>query len=777
MTTSTTGTAHTPTTDDAHNGTGADTGADTGTVAAAAPGTVTPTSTIDFRIVTANIQSFPADAMTDAQALEDLRENAEVADIVLLQEIAPRYKPLVAQAFPAAEWEVFFGADDNSEPVAFRTDLFTALDKKATVLHPSVAKMHFRRHITHLHLRHRASGIAFHVTNLHMVAGAFSQPPHANRELRVREWNTGIAKHLNQVFSFAAAGEPVIGGGDYNRRLGLHPALGAEVDERPVKYAVDQKSIDLLWCVDGDTLRWNLLERQVFPGREGKRPQRHSDHAARLAHVQLCGLGVEPAAGVPFLTIARIPQQQGPDGVVRPVKKTAKKAPKRPPVAKKLKPPKPTVLHEAWPPPFEKTTFGDTNKKVVDWKTRAALEEAERRLGYTLTIYQGSYNTTVKASAKTHWGGGVVDLAPWDHENKVRVLREIGFAAWYRPKSRSWDPHIHAVMIGHEKLHPQAADQVTQYRNGTDGLVGHAKDPTPRPDPIPVFHYPPAERLAPLDPDAARDGAQPKRAQGKGAPAPGPRATTGSPFPPRRTLDGVDTSHHQSGKLDLRRAQLAGLRFWYVKTTDGETTVDPTYKKRVREARRAGVPVGSYHFARPDGGDAEKEAVHFLASSEIRLGDMVPMLDLEGHVVLQRDQLTRWVGVWVGTVQRALASKGLAATPIIYTSMDLDDSFGCKLWVARYSNDFREPRIPAPWTRAAIWQHSDGTTGPITDVPGFGHVDVDALHPDLPLNALRVKRITAAGSGNDVDALRNNLLMARKRIDAALAALPERKQR
>ena len=41
--------------------------------------------------------------------------------------------------------------------------------------------------------------------------------------------------------------------------------------------------------------------------------------------------------------------------------------------------------------------------------------------------------------------------------------------------------------------------------------------------------------------------------------------------------------------------------------------------------------------------------------------------------------------------------------------------------------------------RAAIWQHSDGKFGPIKDVPGFGHVDVNALHPEVPLSALRLR--------------------------------------
>ena len=251
----------------------------------------------EFRVMTANIQSFPPDALTLDEALEDLRDNAAVADIVLLQEIAPQYRPLVAKAFPETDWEVFFGAPDNSEPIAYRRDRFVELDAKATVLHPPVAKVHFRRHITHLHLRDKPSGITFHVTNLHMVAGAFAKPPHANRALRVREWHAGIGKHRTLVDALASTGEPVIGGGDYNRRLTADPGVGLEIDEKPVKYAVDGKSIDLLWCLDGDSLHWNLLERKVFPGSKGKRPERHSDHAARLARVQLTDEG---RTGVPF---------------------------------------------------------------------------------------------------------------------------------------------------------------------------------------------------------------------------------------------------------------------------------------------------------------------------------------------------------------------------------------------------------------------------------------------------------------------------------------------
>lgn len=450
----------------------------------------------------------------------------------------------------------------------------------------------------------------------------------------------------------------------------------------------------------------------------------------------------------------------------------------------------------SWPEdPFELTEYGDVRPKTVDWKTRAALVEAERLLGYRLTIVQGSYNAGgVSASAGTHDQGGVIDLLAFDWRRKVKALRKVGFAAWFRPRLPGhWEEHIHAVLVDHGKLADVAKRQVIAYRDGRDGLKSNDKDPFWRPDPIPVFHYPPAP-VAPA--------AEPKL-------DPNPVEPLGKPFPTLRSMDGVDTSHHQAGRIDVKAAQAAGVRWWYAKATEGTTFIDPSYRKRMREARAAGIPVGAYHFARPDGGDAAAEARFFLEHADIRVGDMRPMLDLEKMEDLSLDELTAWTGTWVTTVKRALAANGLAAKPIIYTRFNLTDGFGCMLWVARYSNDFQEPVIPRPWARAAIWQHSNGKIGPVKNVPGFGAVDVSAMHPEVPLSALRIRPVgkpaPAPGSGpvtgptpdptpaptagptpeatpvpaaltgepQDLAAARAQLLAAAQSIRAALAALPE----
>ena len=126
-----------------------------------------------------------------------------------------------------------------------------------------------------------------------------------------------------------------------------------------------------------------------------------------------------------------------------------------------------------------------------DARTKAAVQAVEARLGSTLTIYQGSYNTTVGASAGTHDGGGAVDVWGPDPDRIVRVMRNVGWAAWWRtPAQGPWTAHIHAILIGHDTASPLAKAQVVSYDAGGTGLASGGPDPDPyRPDPAVTFHY------------------------------------------------------------------------------------------------------------------------------------------------------------------------------------------------------------------------------------------------------------------------------------------------
>jgi peptidoglycan hydrolase-like protein with peptidoglycan-binding domain len=123
--------------------------------------------------------------------------------------------------------------------------------------------------------------------------------------------------------------------------------------------------------------------------------------------------------------------------------------------------------------------------KTVNTRTRAMLQEAQRRAGRALTLSQGSYHPGVGSSAGTHDGGGVVDVSisgmtSSTRTNVVRQLREVGFAAWYRTAIPGvWGPHIHAVAISDPDLASQAQAQVGDYYLGRDGLARHGPDTGP----------------------------------------------------------------------------------------------------------------------------------------------------------------------------------------------------------------------------------------------------------------------------------------------------------
>ncbi|MEU7798739.1 peptidoglycan-binding protein [Micromonospora arborensis] len=130
---------------------------------------------------------------------------------------------------------------------------------------------------------------------------------------------------------------------------------------------------------------------------------------------------------------------------------------------------------------------------VVDARTQAMLAEAQRLLGFTLVLEQGSYNPGGDpTSAGTHDGGGVVDIAVTGmtaakRTAVARALRQVGFAAWVRnPNQGDWPWHIHATAISDTDLSSQAQHQVGDYYLGMNGLANQGPDDGPQ---VPIMTW------------------------------------------------------------------------------------------------------------------------------------------------------------------------------------------------------------------------------------------------------------------------------------------------
>jgi lysozyme len=192
-----------------------------------------------------------------------------------------------------------------------------------------------------------------------------------------------------------------------------------------------------------------------------------------------------------------------------------------------------------------------------------------------------------------------------------------------------------------------------------------------------------------------------------------PVATDGGGDAPRGTTKGIDISNHQAS-VDWQSAKSDGVKVAYLKASEGKDFEDDTYESKRDGAAKAGVVTGAYDFARPGSStsdvreDARREAEHFLAASNVKQGDLAPVLDLEDAGSLTPDELALWTETWVDTV-----AQKTGARPMIYTSpgfwdahVNDDGSIAEKtdLWVAHWGVD--SPDVPGKWDTWSVWQKS-----------------------------------------------------------------------
>ncbi len=152
-----------------------------------------------------------------------------------------------------------------------------------------------------------------------------------------------------------------------------------------------------------------------------------------------------------------------------------------PPLAKKYsfsvdfsEPPAPPAGSE----PAHNYTRTSWSGRTINQRTKDMLNVAQTASGIGINLSQGSYNTGVSASAGTHDGGGVVDIANTDTK-LLKALRQAGFAAWIRTPAEGFSYHIHACAIGDKEMAGSAKNQITSYFNGRNGLANNGRDTAP----------------------------------------------------------------------------------------------------------------------------------------------------------------------------------------------------------------------------------------------------------------------------------------------------------
>lgn len=194
---------------------------------------------------------------------------------------------------------------------------------------------------------------------------------------------------------------------------------------------------------------------------------------------------------------------------------------------------------------------------------------------------------------------------------------------------------------------------------------------------------------------------------------------------------GIDVSHYQ-GDIDFSKMQDWGVRFVYVKATEGATYQDPNYIIYAMKAKAAGLHVGLYHFARPNQSSAADEAANFIKAASVVPFDLYPVLDLEAPTggVMAVDAMVKWVLDFEQAVTQALGKKVM-----LYTGKWFADQYNgfnnqlahMPLWYSSYTQSV----LPdfGGWLEWVMWQYTDSlTVGGIQGVVDANHaVSIEAI--------------------------------------------------
>ena len=186
---------------------------------------------------------------------------------------------------------------------------------------------------------------------------------------------------------------------------------------------------------------------------------------------------------------------------------------------------------------------------------------------------------------------------------------------------------------------------------------------------------------------------------------------------------GVDVSHYQ-GEIDWQALRAGGVRFAYIKATEGANFRDPSFAENWQRSREAGIPRGAYHFFSRCKPGAE-QAANFIAA--IPMGDqsLPHALDAEQMGACPSGQSS---ADHVMEIQAFLdaAEKRFGRRPLIYTTREFYETY---LSDGRLANErfwFRSLHWPprfgnGTWT---LWQyHNRGNRAGIG-----GPVDLNAFN-------------------------------------------------
>ncbi len=199
---------------------------------------------------------------------------------------------------------------------------------------------------------------------------------------------------------------------------------------------------------------------------------------------------------------------------------------------------------------------------------------------------------------------------------------------------------------------------------------------------------------------------------------------------------GIDVSEWQ-GDINYRQVKDAGIRIVYIKAGEGSRSVDPYFERNYRNARKARLDIGFYHYVTARTVDQGRRQARFFASliREKRM-NCRPAMDFEQVSGLTRAEANAIAKAYMRELHRLTKCR-----PIVYSN-----AYDAKvlwdrelarypLWIADYGP--RRPSTTGNWKHWQGFQYSD--KGRIRGI--HGHVDLDRFKDGIYLKEREKHRL------------------------------------
>ena len=197
---------------------------------------------------------------------------------------------------------------------------------------------------------------------------------------------------------------------------------------------------------------------------------------------------------------------------------------------------------------------------------------------------------------------------------------------------------------------------------------------------------------------------------------------------------GIDVSHYQHQINWDAVAEDPDVSYVYIKATENVGLVDDMFQANLRGARRAGIPVGCYHFFSPTAAPTAQLKNLTTAVPNLRDHDLVPMIDVEVRGKASAEDLRHRLRQFLKGVEDYYGVK-----PIIYTGQNfynkyLSGYFDDYLFmIAKYS-DGAPDLVGNP--KFALWQFS--ASGRVKGIRGA--VDQSCFMDNYSIRDILIKR-------------------------------------